>query len=563
MSRSSLLLTRLLLSSLLPSSFVLLPSLHAQSTQAASTWSSTATQAISASKLLAATDLGPLPASTPLTIRLGLAVQNKPALEGYVRQAADPASPLYQTSLTPEQVAQYFAPSTAQVQQVVSYLEAAGFTNITVEPNRLLVSAQGSAAAASKAFHTPLEQFSQFGSIVFANTSPAEVPSSLGGLVTAVLGLNSIGHMKPTIALPTSSLPQYLVSYTPSQFQTIYSGASSPTASKTSIAVMAEGNVSGVVSDLRIAEKAFKLPEVPVKIVQVGLASTDVSGADEWDLDTQYSTGLAGAVKQLYIYATTSLSDSDLALEFSRWQTDNLAKVGSASLGECEVFPYLDGSMLVDDNIFLSAAAQGQTFFASSGDTGSFCPAGAGENGVPAGAPFVNYPAASPYVIGVGGTTLLTNSNGTYDKETSWYSGGGGISQFEPSPFWQSAAVSLLAQDDTRGVPDVAFDADPESGALVYVNGTAEGVGGTSLSSPSWMGIWARVLTVNPKAGFAGPQLYSLYNGSGALGTYPKGGFNDITLGTNGLYPALPGYDLDTGLGTPIISQLLTDLKTK
>src|SRR6202000_773157 len=154
-------------------------------------------------------------------------------------------------------------------------------------------------------------------------------------------------------------------------------------------------------------------------------------------------------------------------LEFSRWVTDNKAKAASASLGECEVFPYLDGSMVVDDMIFLEAAAQGQTFFASSGDTGSFCPVGVGTNGVPAGAPFVQYPAASPYVVGVGGTTLLTNTNGNYTTDTSWHRGGGVLSQCELPGSWQSAAVSLLSSTNTRAVPDIALDADPESGANV------------------------------------------------------------------------------------------------
>ena len=219
------------------------------------------------------------------------------------------------------------------------------------------------------------------------------------------------------------------------------------------------------------------------------------------------------------------------------------------------------GRLTVDDMIFLEAASQGQSFFASAGDTGSFCPVGpAGVNGVPLGAPLVNYPAASPYVVGVGGTTLLTTTAGAYDKEITWNTGGGGVSQFEPSPAWQQAAVPVLAKTDMRGVPDVAMDADPNSGAVVYVNGAAEVVGGTSLSSPLSLGIWARALSVNPQLGLAGPRLYGLYDGAGVLGSYPKGGFHDITLGNNGLYFATPGYDLTTGLGTFVIQKFVADL---
>ena len=522
-------------------------------------WVSTQTRGISLSQLISASDLGPLAVSQPITVRVGLQVQNKAALFNFVKEVNDPHSANYGKYLTPAQFAASYAPSTAQVNQVVAYLRQARFSNITVEPNNLMISADGTAETASTAFNTKLEQFSQFGTNVFGNITPAQVPAALGPLVSGVLGLNTIGKMKPTLALP--SAPQYGVSYTPKQFQHFYNADTVKAACCTAIAIMAEGNLTGVVSDLRIAEKAFGLPQVPVQIVQVGIASPDVSGADEWDMDSQYSSGMAGGLKRLYLYATTSLSDSDLALEFSRWVTDDKARAASASLGECELFPYLDGSMAIDDMIFLEAAAQGQTFFASAGDTGSFCPAGAAvANGVPAGAPFVNYPAASPYVVGVGGTTLLANADNSYGSEIAWYAGGGGMSQFESSPFWQTAAVPLLATTAMRGVPDIAYDADPETGALVYVNGVAEGVGGTSLSSPLALGAWARIVNTDWKLGFASPALYSVYDGTGVVGSYPEGGYRDITLGANGLYAAAPGYDLTTGLGTIVVDQLTTAL---
>jgi subtilase family serine protease len=271
---------------------------------------------------------------------------------------------------------------------------------------------------------------------------------------------------------------------------------------------------------------------------------------------------MAGNVKKLYLYDTTSLSDSDIALMFSRFATDNVAKAGSASFGECELFPYLDGSMLADDEVFAEAAAQGQTVFASTGDTGGFCPAGAGENGVPAGAPFVNHPAASPYVVAVGGTTLVTNTNGTYDEEIAWYAGGGGISQFEGSPYWQTAANVPSSENNSKGLPDVSMVADPYSGVTIYMDGAATCCyGGTSLSSPLALGTWARMLTENSRLGFASPRLYSLYDGNTTPGSYPIGGFHDITLGDNTPWPALPGWDFASGLGTFYVSQLAGDLR--
>ena len=262
------------------------------------------------------------------------------------------------------------------------------------------------------------------------------MPESLSGLVVAVLGLNNAAKM----TIPTAvAAPVFPGSYRPKDLWTAYDAGTTATGSKTAIAIFAEGNVTGVVNDLRLAETSNKLPEVPVKIVQVGLASPDTSGADEFDMDTQYSTGMANTVSTLYIYTTTSLSDSDVALMFNHFAAQKLARAGSASFGLCEVFAYLDGSMLVDDNAFLEAAAQGQTVFASTGDNGSACGVAVGANGVPGlGAPMVEYPAASPYVIGAGGTTLLTNSDGSWNNEVAWYAGGGGISQFEISPYWQA-----------------------------------------------------------------------------------------------------------------------------
>lgn len=525
-------------------------------------WVNTATKAISVNLLDRATDLGPAASTQAITVRVALKMRNRSTLVNYVKQVSNPSSTNYGAFLTPAEFTASYGPTSTQVNAVVSYLEKNGFTGITVEPNHLLISAHGTVAKANAAFHTKIERFNQYGDVVYGNTTVAQVPQALGATVGAVLGLNDIGKMKPTLMTRKQvATPTYAVSYNPQDFWKIYGAAKLPYASNATIAIIAEGDMTQVVKDLRQAEAAFKLPQVPYSIIHVGLASADTSGTDEWDLDTQYSTGMAGTVKHLYIYTGTSLTDSDLALELSRWATGNLAKAASASLGECEFFPFLDGSMLADDNTFLEAAAQGQSFFASSGDTGSFCPVAVGLNGLPAGAPFVSYPATSPYVVGVGGTTLLADSGDVYDKETAWYAGGGGISQFEYSPWWQVKAGVPSAVDNSKGVPDVAMDADPYSGANVYYDGSVLIVGGTSLSSPLALGVWARMISSNAKLGFAAIPFYRLYNGTVTPGTYPHGGFHDIVVGANGLYSALPGWDYTTGLGSFWVNQMYADIK--
>jgi pseudomonalisin/xanthomonalisin len=281
---------------------------------------------------------------------------------------------------------------------------------------------------------------------------------------------------------------------------------------------------------------------VPWNTVQVGPQTTDTAGNDEWDLDSQYSTGLAPNVSALYDYNGGSLSNTDIADTITRWVTDNTTRQASFSAGECETLAQVTGFQTALDNTLKQANAQGQTLFTSSGDTGSFCPVGpAGVNGVPAGLPGVEYPAASPYAIGVGGTTVV----GSGPTEVAWYAGGGGATYFEDVPSWQQNAGGSFVGVD-RGVPDVALDADPLSGYRVIVAGSETTIGGTSASAPAWQGIWARAQGAKGGAlGFAGPVIYT---------TEPASVFNDITVGTIGTYPATPGWDYTTGRGTPNIT---------
>ena len=537
-------------------------SIRAAATAAAPAgWANTGTQSFN---LANATDRGALTGTQTLTVRVGLALQNVSQLKSLVAagQQIDPGS-----------FNGTYAPTQAQVSAVTSYLTSHGLTNITVEPNNLLISATGSATQIAAAFDTTLHSFAQNGVTVYANTTPAYVPTSLSGIVVAVLGLNNAQTMKPAPKLQPTACQVFGVNspdqaclrfYDPATFQLTYDAANVTTGKKTAVAIMAEGDVSQSISDLRLNEQNFNLPQVPVNVVKVGLASTDTAGDSEWTLDMTYSSGMAGNLKAIYLYDTTSLTDSDIALEYNKWVTQHLTKIGNSSFGGCEYGPYLDGSMLVDDEILLQGAAQGQTMFVSTGDSGGFCGVGV-PNGAPAGAPFVEYPAASPYVVAVGGTDLFSNSDGSYKGENSWESGGGGLSQFEYSPYWEASAQPVSGQGESfRGTPDIAMDASLETGAELW-GGQATGgsctpcvTGGTSLASPLAAGAFARMQTAHGNAlGFAAPLLYKNYSentaGSALTGpppTRPMGGFHDILTGSNVTFTALPGYDYTTGLGS-------------
>jgi len=198
------------------------------------------------------------------------------------------------------------------------------------------------------------------------------------------------------------------------------------------------------------------------------------------------------------------------------------------------------------DSTFLTPSGhQGVTFLASTGD-----------NGTPAG-----YPSLSPNVVAVGGTTLDINSSGTYIAEGAWSGTGGGISQIESLPSYQNGLNGINGASTTnRNVPDVAMDADPNSGVYVldsYGGGWFQ-VGGTSLATPMWGGL---VAIANQGRALAGQStLNGLTQTLPTLYSLPSSDFHDITTGSNGTYSAGPGYDLVTGLGTPIANLLVPAL---
>lgn len=556
--------------------------------QAQSAWVSTATKAYPTQYLHDATLIGPLASSAALHIVVGLQEQNANLVQPTLKRMITPGDPLFGTTLTVQQFVAQFGPSATQVQAVQNYLAANGFTNIAVADNQLLVEADGTPANVLAAFNTPLVQYSVNGASVYVNTADAQVPASLSGTVIAVLGLNNLVSLHSdihTLALNNSpstdpctppSCPTPAVAnetFTAQQYQIAYDAAcpsdhptcaahNFPSASATAVGIIAEGNLTQVVVDLRTYEKTYNLPQVPVTIVNAGVASPDTSGADEWDLDSQTSTGIAQQVSHLYFYVATSLTDSDIALAINKAVSQNKVKAFNMSFGECEFQAYIDGAMILDDEVFGEAALHGITAFASSADQGSACPV-VGTNGVPlSGPPDTSYPASSPYVISVGGTNLFTNADYTFDFETAWESGGGGPSYFENPPFWQaytgSGTLPIVPSSEGsaagtgRGVPDVSMCAGGTVLAIcsanVFVNGAVVLVGGTSLSSPLAMGSWARIQTAHKnKLGFAGPLIYQLANG-GPSPSSPD--FNDVLLGGNGLFTALPGYDYTTGLGS-------------
>lgn len=182
--------------------------------------------------------------------------------------------------------------------------------------------------------------------------------------------------------------------------------------------------------------------------------------------------------------------------------------------------------------------------------------AASGDNG--AG---VEYPASSPSVLSVGGTTLQLTSSSTIKSETAWSGSGGGISKFESEPSYQKL-VSTISSNNKRAVPDVSFNADPNTGVETFCNGSWYVTGGTSVSAPSWSSIIAIADSVG---GTSLTDIQSKLYGIGNSTKYSSN-FKDITSGRNGYSRndvAKKGYDFVTGWGTPIAGNLITSLTTK
>jgi pseudomonalisin len=550
-------------------------------------WAATGTGALT---LANAADLGRLDGAKTVNVVLALQIRNVDAVKSAIAGGQKMSRSAF--------VGQY-APSAAQVSAAVSYLQGQGFTNVTAAPNNMLVTASASAATVQKAFNTSLHGFSVNGKNYFANTQPAFVPAALGGNVVAVLGLTNFpglqvhpsaratsglrpgtfdanGNPSPTACTQnvnqTTGTPVCPRFYDPASFSIAYGVGSTPAATNTEIAIFTEGDVGTAIADFRSNESAFGLPTAAVNVIHVEPQSSDTSGNTEWTLDMTYSQAMGFNFKQIDLYNVASLSFSDLVVAMNRWAADDVAPVMNASVGGCEVFPYESGDMVAGDMVLVEAAAQGQTFFASTGDTGAYCgAAGVPPNGGVGGAPLVEWPAASPYAVAVGGTDLFTNVDGTYLGEQAWQSGGGGISQFEYSPYWESPTqpVGTTPVGFTfRGLPDVAYDAALETGALLYQGGTQYITGGTSLASPMSAGVYARMQSAHGNAlGFAPLSYYGIYRGSaptqiaGPPETELIGPFHDVLQGTNGLYTALPKFDFTTGMGTIDVARLRAALQ--
>jgi kumamolisin len=448
-------------------------------------------------------------------------------------------------------------------ENVIAKLKAfavqAGLKVIDESVRRRTVELEGTVSALMSAFDVNLQQYEQNGVQYRARTGPIQVPDEIAASIEAVLGLDNRPQAKPHFRIrnesnnPEAKPAAAGVSYTPRQVAQLYSFP---------LDVDGTGQTVGIIelgggykpADLKAYFQKLGLKEPTIVSVSVDKGKNHPTTANSADGEVLLDIEVVGAVAPgahvvVYFAPNTTKGFQD-ALTMAIHDTTHKPSVISISWGGPES-TWTAQSMTAMDSAAQDAAALGVSICVASGDNGS-------SDGVTDGKNHVDFPASSPHVLACGGTNLQS-ANGKITSETVWNDGGqggasgGGYSAQFPLPTWQQSAGIKPPSGGGRGVPDVAGDADPETGYQVRVDGQSMVIGGTSAVAPLWSGLIALLnQKLGKPLGFLQPTLYGLAASTKAL--------NDITKGSNGSFSAGPGWDATTGLGSPEGANLLKAL---
>lgn len=523
------------------------------------------------------------------------------AAEKLLADQQNPSSPSYHKWLTPEEYADRFALSTGDVDAVVAWLQAQGFTVNRVARSRTEVWFSGSVARMETVFRTEMHRYLVNGEPHFANATEPAVPAALSPVA---LGFRHLDDFRPKARVQSRVISKaelkahfthagfnYLA---PDDFATIYD--LKPLYNRgfdgNGQQLVVVGQSAILTSDIDAFRAAFNLPARTSSNFQLVLVpnsgtSTVVSGdLDESSLDLEWSAGIATGATEIFVYVGNNSSFN--VFDSIRYAIDNnLAPVISISYGNCEA-AFSSANATAFEQLAQQANMQGQTLNAASGDFGpADCDA---SDALPSqGGIAIDIPGALPEVTSVGGTEFnegsgnywnaINNADGgsaiSYIPETTWNdtllvgklrTTGGGVSTLFAKPGWQTGAG--VPNDGKRDVPDIALAASPEhDGYLFCSSGSCSGgfsvAGGTSFGSPTFSGIVAIWDEATGSAGLGNvnPTLYSLHASQRAA-------FHDVTTGNNIVpcgagtpncptsgalqygFSATVGYDVVTGLGS-------------
>jgi kumamolisin len=423
------------------------------------------------------------------------------------------------------------------------------------EVMRRTITLAGTAHAMERAFSVELHEYEHPEGTYRGRVGAIQVPENIADCIQGIFGLDDRPAAKPHYRYQTArgafGARTASTSYNPPAVAEAYGfpAGTNPAAGQTIGIIELGGGYRP--ADLRTYFANLKLTEPKVKSVSVDHGKNRPTTAQSADGEVMLDIEVAGAVAQgakivVYFTPNTDQGFQD-AISTAVHDQLNSPSVISISWGGAES-TWTEAAMTSMDQIAAEAALVGVTITVASGDNGS-------SDGVSDGQNHVDFPASSPHVLACGGTSLVA-SGATIQSETVWNdgsqggAGGGGYSTVFPRPAWQSAVVS----QSFRGVPDVAGDADPETGYNIRVDSQNMVVGGTSAVAPLWAGLIAILnAELKTKLGFINPQLYAMNQSAG---------FHDITKGNNGTMTAKPGWDPCTGLGSPDGLGLLHSLQS-
>ncbi len=519
-----------------------------------------------------------------------------------------------------------YGPSSSDVAQVSSALRSEGLTVGAPEPGSALLPVSGTASVVSAALGTPLESVQAPGDAARAivNTASPQIPASLSGVVTGVVGLDGLvkehSMLKPggqgqgsgspipaaTGAMqspevqepapgPAAESPAAIAHVGTPQACTAAKGAafggiytSTEMASVFGLDQLLGQGRTGIGQSIAIVEfEQYAASDVaafqacyglsnPVRNVAIdGGPGGSPQGSDgEAALDTELAAVNAPSAS-LVVYEAPNGDDTQAFDLFNRIASDDSSQVVSTSWGVCEAaMPASDRQ--TENGIFQRMAVQGQTVIAASGDTGS-------EDCLPtngSSALAIDDPGSQPDVVSAGGTSLTSGSASSQlvwnDCEgestecahnTSLGAAGGGYSIEWPANPGQPTATgpetTPCGLGTCRAVPDFSYPADPSAGGVVaYWEGRWTGFGGTSVAAPTNAGLFVDTNQgCFSQLGRVGPALYAAQQANGDTFTDVTQGDNDFTDTNVGQFAATTGFDAASGLGTPVDPNLTLALQ--
>jgi kumamolisin len=450
--------------------------------------------------------------------------------------------------LAREDFARQYGAEPADMAAVKAFATSHGLSVVLEHAARRTVMLAGTVAQVEAAFGVKLQRCEHPSGTYRGRQGAIQLPQELDGVVEAVLGLDNRPQAQTHFRVQGTAAKRKAasVAFTPIQVATLY-GYPQATGEGQCVGIIELGG-GFTQSDLQTYFASLKVATPTVTAVSVDKAQNaptgDVNGPDaEVMLDIEVIGAIAPQAKIAVYFAPNTDAGFLDAITTAIHDTTNKPSVISISWGSAES-AWTDQSMTAMDDAFQAAATLGVTICVASGDNGS-------SDGVTDGKDHVDFPGSSPYALACGGTSLK-GSKTAITSEAVWNdgaeggAGGGGVSAFFALPTYQADLQTTGADKATtpltmRGVPDVAGDADPETGYNVRIDGTDAVIGGTSAVAPLWSGLLARV---NQLAGKSVGLLHPvLYRNPAAL--------RDITQGNNGDFYAATGWDACTGLGSP------------